>query len=378
MKLTDQRIRGLPFTDTGQHDHVDDVVRGLAVRVGRRTKTFVLVTGAARSRKRHTLGHYDPPHFTLAKAREKARDILAAERLRKEETPRTTFEQALETYYRAHVSKLRRSSQRAIRQTIDRHFRTKLAKKIITDIKPTDIAPLLDTMLDTPTEMHNAFIYLGMFFNWCMRRGYIEIVPTVRMDTPVKPASRERVLSPDELAAIWHAADPQTDYGRIIRLSILSGQRIGQWAGARREYIGTETVTWPADVMKGNRSHMLPLTPTIRKLLPDRIGLLFPNENGVSFSNWGRSKARLDRDSAVSSFTHHDIRRTWATVCAEQLAIDPHIIESALAHVIGTRVSRTYNRARYLEPIRKAIVAFEEWLYTLLQNTEAKDDRHVS
>src|SRR5207253_4416066 len=108
-------IRGLPLIDRGQRDYPDDAVRGLAVRIGTRTKSFVLIT-----RKRHTLGQYDPPHFTLAMAREKARDMLAVERLRKNETPRTTFEEALEIYYRIHVAKLRKQSQRGIRQTIDR------------------------------------------------------------------------------------------------------------------------------------------------------------------------------------------------------------------------------------------------------------------
>jgi integrase len=377
MKLTDRGVRSLPYTGSGQRDYADDAVRGLAVRVGKRTKTFVLATGAAISRKRHTLGHYDPPHFTLALARDKARDILAANRLRKTEAPRTNFGEALETYYRVHVSQLRPGSQRGIRQTIDRRFRPHLGKKILTDIKPTDIAPLLDTMLNTPTERYNAFVYLGMFLNWCMRRGYIETVPTARMDTPPKPQSRERVLSAAELATVWRAADPETDYGRIVRLSILSAQRIGQWAAVRREYIGTDTITWPAEIMKGKRPHTLPMTPAMRALLPDRIGLVFPNENALAFSNWSRSKHRLDHESGISGYTHHDLRRTWATICAEELAIDPHIIETVLAHVIGNRVSRTYIRAKYLPPMRNAIIAFEEWLYASLANMEDMNERHV-
>jgi hypothetical protein len=89
-------------------------------------------------------------------------------------------------------------------------------------------------------------------------------------------------LSGVELAAIWRAADPQTDYGRIIRLSILSAQRIGQWAAIRREYVGTDTITWPAEIMKGKRSHTLSLTPAIRTLLPDRIGFLFSHRQWLA------------------------------------------------------------------------------------------------
>jgi integrase len=360
MRLTDQGIRGLPFTETGQRHYHDDTVRGLSVCVGRRTKTFTVIVRKRRYRKRHTIGQYDPPHFTLAMAREKARDMLALERLTKTETPRITFEEALETYYRVHVANLRKQSIRGICQTLDRRFRPKLGTKALADIRPIDIAPLVDAMVNTPTEMHNAFVYLAMFFNWCMKRGYIEVVPTARMRTPRKPPSRERILSAAELVSVWRAA-PHDDYGRIVRLCILSGQRIGQWAALRQEYVADDTISWPAGVMKANRSHTLPLTPSMRALLPDRVGLLFPTENARAFSNWSRSKHRLDIASGIERYTHHDLRRTWATIAAEELEIQPHIIESVLAHSLGTAVSRVYNRARYLEPMRTALEAFQRW-----------------
>lgn len=332
-------------------------------------------------RKRHTLAQYDPPHFTLAMAREKARDIISEARLKKTEAPRTTFDEALEIYYRIHVGKLRRQSQRGIKQTIDRRFKPKLGKKILSDIKPMEIAPLLDAMIETPTEMHNAFVYLAMFFNWCMRRGYIENPPTVRMETPPRPPSRERTLTPEELVSVWKAADPDSDYGRIVRLCILTGQRDGQWAGARREYIGSDVITWPAEGMKGKRPHSLPLTDTARALLPDRVGFLFPTENGKPFSNWSRSKHRLDQASGVSGYTHQDLRRTWATISAEEIGTEPHIIEAVLHHAMGTvvrsrdhtlsPVARVYNRARYIEPMRAALIAFEEWLARQLRQGEA-------
>ena len=169
--------------------------------------------------------------------------------LSKIEIPRTTFEEALETYYRVHISKLRKETQRVITQTLTRRFRPKLSAKILAEIRPTDIAPLLDTMIDMPTELHNAFVYLAMFFNWCMKRGYIESAPTARMQKPPKPPSRERVLSVDELVDVWHAADPQTDYGRIVRLAILSGQRIGQIGALRREWIKDDRIEFPAEIM---------------------------------------------------------------------------------------------------------------------------------
>ncbi|HEY8874351.1 MAG TPA: Arm DNA-binding domain-containing protein, partial [Stellaceae bacterium] len=102
MRLTDQTVRGLPRPEIGQRDYADDAVPGLAVRVGKTTKTFRLVIGSAEERKRFTLGQYDPPRFTLAMAREKARDIIARARLARTEAPRTTFEEAAKLYDRLH------------------------------------------------------------------------------------------------------------------------------------------------------------------------------------------------------------------------------------------------------------------------------------
>src|ERR1044071_8991338 len=376
MRFTDQTVRSLPHPETGQRDYADNAVPGFIVRVGKRTKTFVLTTGSGRggNRKRHTLGRYDPPHFTLAMAREKARDIIARDRLAKDELPRTTFEAALEVYYRVRVSTLRPASARNIRQTIDRTFRRALAKKPLTEIRRTDIAPLLDTLLDKPWSRDSAFRFLRAFLTWCVKRGYLETAPTDRMETPERPASRDRVLSREELVAVWNAA-PETDYGRILKLCILSGQRRKQWGAVRREYITADTITFPATLMKSGKAHSLPLTLGMKALLPDRIGYLFPNGNAIHFTNWARSKDRLIADSGVHDLRLHDLRRTWATIAAEELDIQPHIIEAVLSHASGTSVARIYNRAKYQDQMRKALLAFEEWLHTQLLQPEDTNER---
>ena len=121
MKMNDQRVRALPHPETGQKDYADDAIPGLAVRVGKTTKTFRLVIGSGANRKRFTLGQFDPPRFTLAMAREKARDIIAQERFKKIELPRTTFKEAVELYERAHPSRLRQSTARNVKHVLNVH-----------------------------------------------------------------------------------------------------------------------------------------------------------------------------------------------------------------------------------------------------------------
>ena len=199
----------------------------------------------------------------------------------------------------------------------------------LSEIKRTDIAPILDTMLDRPPTLLSAFRFLRTFLNWCVEPGYIEHAPTDRMKPPKSPPSRERVLAAEELIAIWRAC-PDDDYGRILKLLMLSGQRRDQWGAVRREYLRRDAITWPAEAMKAGKAHTLPLTPAMKALLPDRIGFLFPNSNSIRFTNWARCKDRLDSESGVIGWHLHDLRRTWATIAAEELDIQPHVIEATL------------------------------------------------
>jgi integrase len=77
-----------------------------------------------------------------------------------------------------------------------------------------------------------------------------------RLEAPPIPTSRERVLTPDEIGRIWHACPPD-EYGRIVKLCIVSGHRMRY----RPEYCQGDVIVWPRDTMKADRSHTLPVTP---------------------------------------------------------------------------------------------------------------------
>ena len=66
---------------------------------------------------------------------------------------------------------------------------------------------------------------LSSMFNWAIREG-LEIAanPVLGTNRPAQPGSRERVLTETELSAIWHACG-EDDYGRIVRLLLLTAQR---------------------------------------------------------------------------------------------------------------------------------------------------------
>jgi integrase len=80
-------------------------------------------------------------------------------------------------------------------------------------------------------------------YGWAMKRGVIEVNPFLNL--PVAPAPRrERVLSDDELAAIWRAADDPGPFNGIVRFLILTGQRREEVAGMTWAELSGDFSAW--------------------------------------------------------------------------------------------------------------------------------------
>ena len=76
-----------------------------------------------------------------------------------------------------------------------------------------------------------------------MQMGIVENNPIIGTIQPKDSKARERVLSDDELAAIWRACKDD-DYGRIIRLLILLGARRQEIGGLRWSELDLNNSRW--------------------------------------------------------------------------------------------------------------------------------------
>jgi integrase len=181
------------------------------------------------------------------------------------------------------------------------------------------------------------------------------------------------VLTQAELAELW-AALPEGDFGEIVRLLILSGQRREEIGGLRWSEVDLDRglIVLPPERTKNLRQHEVPLSTQARAIIerqPKRKGRDFIFGIGkAGFSGWSKSKERLDqallrkrrerdrRAKPLPSWRLHDLRRTAATQMAE-LSVLPHIVEVALNHVSGHKagVAGIYNRARYEGEMRDAL-----------------------
>ena len=111
---------------------------------------------------------------------------------------------------------------------------------------------------------------LSALFSWALAHGLCEANPVVGTLAPKGGQPRERVLSDSELARIWQACGDD-DYGRCIRLLILTGARRQEIGGMCWSEIDFEHGTWtlPAARSKNGREHVLPLLPAMLAVIKD-------------------------------------------------------------------------------------------------------------
>jgi integrase len=219
---------------------------------------------------------------------------------------------------------------------------------------------------------------LSSFFVWARRMGLCEQNPTIDSAEPKPSPPRERVLADEELAAIWNACGDD-DYGRIVRLLILTGCRraeIGDMAWSEID-LEAATFTVPARRSKNGRAHTLPLLSSaldIIKSVPQmatRDQLFGLRSHG--FTAWHEGKPALDERSGVANWVVHDVRRSVATKMAD-IGVQPHIIEAVLNHYSGHRagVAGTYNRSSYAREVKAALALWSDHVRMLVEGGERR------
>ena len=182
------------------------------------------------------------------------------------------------------------------------------------------------------------------------------------------------MLKDNELAAIWNAL-PASDYGAIVKLLMLTGQRrdeIGALRWSEIDLSGEGVIHLPKERTKNRRPHMVPLSPAARAILAtlrEQAGdREFVFGRGEGFSGWSASKAALEAElPKMPDWTLHDLRRTAATGMGE-LGVPPHIVELVLNHQSGHKggIAGVYNRAVNGKERREALDQWDKHIAALV------------
>lgn len=284
--------------------------------------------------------------------------------------------------------RLRPNSYAALLVHFSKHWKP-LRERPLHSISRADIAMRMSEIAKEsgPYAANRARASLSSLFSWSMREGIADANPVAGTGKATEEVSRDRVLSDEELAAVWNACRDD-DYGRIVRLLILTGQRRDEVGSMSRHELDLAKAMWtiPRERTKNGLAHEVPLSPAALEIInavPEREGrdLLFGSGEGA-FQGWSRAKAKLsvrvsallaDRveetgrmRNAAQPWRLHDIRRTVATRLGD-LGILPHVVEAVLNHVSGHRagVAGIYNRAAYAKEKREALHVWADAVTTL-------------
>jgi integrase len=255
--------------------------------------------------------------------------------------------------------KLRPATAREIERLLEKEVVAPWRGRRLSQIGRADIHDLLDGIVarGSPVTANRTLAWLRRMCAWAIERGLIEVSPCAGIRAPAAETSRDRILSDDELKAVWWAADAlETPYNGFIKLLILTGARRSEVAGMTWPEIDTASRVWtlPAARAKNATEYQISLSDSateIFRALP-RIAdsdLVFTLSGRIPIRGFHNIKTRIDDlMPACPPWTLHDLRRTFASGCA-RLGIAVHVVEAALNHRSGSirGIAAVYNRYDY-------------------------------
>jgi len=384
MKLTNDNAAKTPLP-AGKAEAIifDDALPGFGVRIrqgGSRVWLFQYKLGD--KHRRMTLGKVSA--LPVAKARSIATDLAAKVRLGKDPAGERdegriraseTFG-AIVTRFLAFKAK---NLKPRTYQECERHLR-KHAKPLhglqLTKVDKRTIADLLtEISAASPITANRVRASLGTLFSWAGKAGLTTDLNPALGTNRNEESSRNRVLTNDELRAIWNAV-PANHYGVIIKLLLLTGQRRNEIGDLRWSEIDFDkgVVKLPAERTKNSLQHEVPMSSPVQALLKAQVRIegrdLIFGTRQAGFSGWSKAKAQLDKAVGIAPWRLHDLRRTTSTGMAE-IGIQPHIIEAVLNHVSGHKggVAGVYNVALYVDPKAEALARWADHVKSITEES---------
>jgi integrase len=242
--------------------------------------------------------------------------------------------------------------------------------RTIGSIRKRDIIELVESVAASGRRYraNRTLAALSKFFNWLVARDALAFSPVAGVEPPHREEARTRILSDDELRALWFACEHEGAIGQAIRMLILTGARRNEVGQMRWSEIAEDLQLWtlPAGRTKNAREHSIPLSSQAWMLIEARpqfagCPFVFSADGKGAVNSWGKVKHRISAKAGIpaEAWRLHDLRRTCASGM-QKLGVQVPVIERALNHVSGTfrGVVGIYQQHDYADEIR---IALQKW-----------------
>jgi integrase len=375
LKMTARSVEALRAPASGQVDYwdADNPGFGLRVSAGGR-KAWIAMYRHGNVKRRLTLGTY--PTISLVEARERAGRAHHAVQYdgtdpaieKKAAREAESFADLARDYIELHAKRQKRSWRKDL-LILEKDVLPRFGKRKARDITRRDIIALLDDIVarGAPIQANRTLEIVRKAFNWAVGRDILGANPCYRITKPSSENRSDRVLSEEEIRAVWAALECEAPLtAATFKLRLLTAQRGAEVLTMRWDQISNGWWTIPAEVAKNRLTHRVPLAPQSLALL-DKIRTLSEGSEWVFPSRRGhahrvaihKAHDRIRRRAGVA-FVPHDLRRTAASHMTS-LGITRLVVSKLLNHV-ETGVTSVYDRHSY---DREKRAALDAWAHRL-------------
>lgn len=419
MKLTEKAIAALAC-DPGKRDRLvfDDTVPGLGVRVtsGGGRSFLVQYTGPGGVKRRMPLGRWGA--LSLEQARAAARGILGdvakggdpvKERVAIREAAavearaeRLTLRTLLGDWSALGLAGRRESYRKEAVRAVSVAFADFLDRRADA-LTRADAVYILDALVKEGRHAMagRTLAYGRACFAWAVKRDRLTSNPFLGLPIPAAVTQRDRVLTDDEVGAIYNGAGTLGyPFAPLIRLLLLTAQRRDEVAGMRWSEVADDGVMWilPGERAKNSRSHFVHLSEEARTVLantPRTVGtdLVFTTKGTTPVSGFSKAverliiateRYRIERAEtagrkpppSMAGWRLHDFRRTCVTWLAGA-GFAPHVADKLLNHAAAGELSdvgRVYQRNAFLPERKAALEAWGQHVLACAESTSEADN----
>jgi integrase len=326
-----------------------------------------------------TWGNLDAMRDLAETVRAKAKmgtDTLAEERKARAQPRPRTLGELVEPYLEAYAEETRPRTLYIAGLYLRKHWKP-LHRKPLRDITRQDILPLLSDMARERGNVTSdrACTTLSGLMRWAINEGYRDHNPTADIDSRGPTDGRERVLSNEELVSVWKAADDGSPFGDVVKLLMLLGARRNEIVGLLWPEIALDKrmIELPAERVKIAKPFIICLSSQAIDIIK-RVPVIA--EQDRLFATFSASRYMDDlRGKLPADMEHwslHDLRRSFSTHANELGLAPPHIVDCAMGHMVGNRVSKTYNRAVYIDERRQLMDVWGQHIADLVADQKRK------
>jgi integrase len=377
---------------------------------------YQLGKGTDRKQVRLAIGRAGEGGMALAKAREKAQELISKVENGIDpvaEQRAIGAEMTLSQLFEERFAKDKDTAPRTLedyKAILEKDVFKTLGDKPANRIKPEEFALVLECIeARAKHAAHKARSALGSTYRWAQKQWskgirLVVVNPVASIGFNHQSAPRKR-----QLGRLWRAIDsPEVAFNDstrlIVKLAILTGQRNSEVAGAElAELKGLDTATprWdiPAHRMKRKSDDQyVPLVPQAAALFKRAIEIangstyLFPGvtqgrrrgrewrQEHIGQETISKAFARIAEIAELEDVRLHDQRKVLTTWLAEHGHATPEVLDAILHHgrkgVTGTH----YNFALYEGQVRKALQAWANHIDAIVAGKKDKADnvRHLA